>query len=375
MPPEQNPPLQEQKHWVRYLLIILGILIIAGGAYGYVSYANKTPELTQEQESDTADLALSEVEGWQTYRNEEYGFEFKYPGDWNHQECSSDNFFLLGFGDADKLIICGSEAPPRAYVVVKVLGSKFSNSVEGDISRITSILDSSRVEKIEVYGVKALKISGTLKDFGGQELQGIPVGTKDITIVFDYNDKLYNLIYFGLNGKDFSRVFDQILSTFKFIEPIPSGWKTYRDKEYNVEFKYPSDWELEGISGGALEIKTNPNGSGGLDLYKDFYPGEYRQPENLTGYCKVSMGVFKEDFQTILNDLKGDRLIEVSGSIIVGGREGIRGVASEMAYIPFMYVPYSNTEILSISLYSGSDVLETCTKILDQVLTTFKFTN
>ncbi len=78
---------------IKYILIAIAVLVIVGLGYIFLSEnvvnngnVNNQPTNTNEQPLDNQEpeVITSDIDtsNWQSYRNEELGFEFKYPEDW-----------------------------------------------------------------------------------------------------------------------------------------------------------------------------------------------------------------------------------------------------------------------------------------------------
>jgi uncharacterized membrane protein len=82
-PQQTNPipvvPQPKPNHKIFYILIFIFIALVGSSAYLFLQ--NPKKEVAQSVPIQ------NEVEEWKTYRNEEYGFEFKYPSDY---EITSD---------------------------------------------------------------------------------------------------------------------------------------------------------------------------------------------------------------------------------------------------------------------------------------------
>jgi hypothetical protein len=63
--------------------------------------------------------------------------------------------------------------------------------------------------------------------------------------------------------------FNQILSTFKFIDPGLDNWKIHTDVKYGFEFRYPKAWNDFGSGDSSGYFKTDSNNTLNLTIYTD----------------------------------------------------------------------------------------------------------
>ncbi len=201
--PELEPQPQsegEQKFKIQPLekISALVIVLLVLGYVAFAQYMNfwpfkisvapiATPLASPQGSPSTSSGQFDVLSNWQTYRNEEYGFEFRYPGDWRVDECSKEFIYFNG--------LCDSDAPYGGVIQINI-----------------EISLNAKYIPIDIAGVSAKKYN--LVTYG--EGPGNPSGLNVWIITFSQKDNNFvlNLVE---NSKDDFMIYDQILFTFKFI--------------------------------------------------------------------------------------------------------------------------------------------------------------
>ncbi len=182
------------------LIIIAAAVLFGIGASVYV--ATQQPQPAEQQSVQTSQgqqQVISpnvDTSNWQTYRNDKYGFEFKYPTNWKLSEVVEiPNGIGFGF---------------------------FNTGVLFSISSLTQDEWETRMNKAEV------------RVLGQNDKQVFIVG----------HPVPYSI------PKDKKVLFEQILSTFKFTEPSSlkngvTGMSQYTDSNFGFSFWYPNTWTVQ----------------------------------------------------------------------------------------------------------------------------------
>ena len=74
------------------ILNTIGFLIIFIICFGYYIYINKNSgfKFATLQNKTNTEQETNNTSDWKIYKNNEYGFEFQYPGDWNMSSMESN---------------------------------------------------------------------------------------------------------------------------------------------------------------------------------------------------------------------------------------------------------------------------------------------
>ena len=226
-------------------LALIGALVITGVVlYGHASYLawsnfNEAKRIAEDGQKQIQELQQKRSEqkaqdsfaNWQTYRNEEYGFEFKYPKKWvlspeNSQNKSVVNVSIMN-PDFEPSELEGRQGE-RFFIYSSTLSDylKLANMYEKKATSLKGYLDAySTID--DAYSIKYKQII-----FLGKTAYLVEVGGMDggYDIVLENSSNVYTIELpgnandskdFGLS--DLSDTSLQILSTFRFIPPTSSG--------------------------------------------------------------------------------------------------------------------------------------------------------
>lgn len=198
------------------LILLFGAFIyvqkLARENYDKVSAAaleaqHKTEEIKQKRQNSLLSPLgqLSGMENWQTYRNDEYGFEFKYP----------DNYPIRQ--ENNRIVLLKIEWQPHA----NYFDVNFKKRIIIEKGNKDETLLSIAKENICQNTEECIKYIKKLRNIG----EGMLIEYTDGITYYNYNDDVLIRIDAASSSlwQEDNDDFDQILSTFRFIPSTSSG--------------------------------------------------------------------------------------------------------------------------------------------------------
>lgn len=200
---------------------------------------------------------LNDTANWKTYRNEQYGFEVKYPGyleptdtqSWeNYKEILRaerrvqepiESFYGSASQEKSKQVSIATDTFLISIIDRPLEGYSFSTpGGEFTLDLLKTHVTKNKVTSYlggtgDILGAADLAFIGTLDK---KQIIQLSIWTNATHV--DCITPCPNLIPL----KDEQTTY-RILDTFKFIDDT-AGWKTYRNEKF--EFRYPSKWHLSG---------------------------------------------------------------------------------------------------------------------------------
>lgn len=169
------------------IIIVIVLALLVGGIVVWQYYG-----MPKEEEETPEELPTDETADWKTYRSEYYGIEIKYPKEWSVIESEVyDNYIVLmnNNDSSQQIMILKSSGPPPETMDMEIL----------------------EIEDVMVGGVTTKRelFRGRFENNRDKYYLRVFIPEKNLFYHADFNES---------NFKEFSSIYDKILSTFKFID-------------------------------------------------------------------------------------------------------------------------------------------------------------
>lgn len=181
------------------VLVVAMALAFGGGVFYYAKKHAASQPSTLTQDTTT---------GWKTYRNEQYGFEFKYP---------SDSTVTVENTTQQSLDSCGTICNPQANfsslaVHIRTGGQEIvldANTLKEGVPSDTKETD------LNFNGFEIKKMKGFFGNGVRPDMPGVYYTfTGGINHSYGSSDNFFSILL--IPGNSLEQITDQILSTFKF---------------------------------------------------------------------------------------------------------------------------------------------------------------
>ncbi len=208
------PPTPQIKNSLVLIMSILLIIAVTIASLFYFQIQKLSKELSkyQIQPSPTPTATPDETANWKTYQNEKYGFEVKYPLDFTEQKAESDTT-LLSVTKTDR----GSSYNFMIYIRKNYKVNQIISGVE----------EAKEINIGDHLGYEYFYTEGA----GTSGVALIQVGQDALSINFDCIGDDHNFTSPDDKKIYVQGFFDQILSTFKFIDSASQNDKNLTKEE------------------------------------------------------------------------------------------------------------------------------------------------
>lgn len=196
--------------FAKLIILLIVIIILTGGGFLVSRHLN------------TYDEVDNKTVGWQTYKNEQFGYSVDYPGDWTYREFPAMKTGA-GFRPLNSLNEIASEC-----ITVDARGTaenEYETQLDDYVKR-AAIVEIQNYEKLEssesittTDGLAGYKTTWIYLTFDGQERKSLPITyfeNKKI-IQMTYGPYKYKTVQVILNDINCEATYNQMISTFKIL--------------------------------------------------------------------------------------------------------------------------------------------------------------